>query len=81
MRTAIDAAGRIVIPKSFRDALRLEPGQELELYVRDGRLEAEIPATPMRLERTRAGVVAVPERALPQLTADQVRDTLEQVRR
>jgi AbrB family looped-hinge helix DNA binding protein len=81
MRTTIDAAGRIVVPKSLRDALGLMPGQDLDVEVRDGRLEIEVPPTPMRLERRGDMMVAVPEEPLPELTADDVRATLEQIRR
>jgi AbrB family looped-hinge helix DNA binding protein len=81
MRTSIDAAGRIVVPKSLRDALGIRTGQKLELQVKDGRLEIEVVATPMRLERRGETVVAVPLEPLPTLTADQVRETLEQIRR
>jgi hypothetical protein len=38
----------------------LKPGQELEIRAGDGRLEIEIPATPMRLEKRGKGMVAVP---------------------
>lgn len=80
MKTTIDAAGRIVVPKSLRQALGFEPGQVLEIRAGDGRLEIEIAATPMKLHKRGKGVVAVPEIALPALTADQVRETLELVR-
>ena len=81
MRTTIDAAGRIVVPKSLRDALGVKPGQVLELEVRDGRLQVEIAPVEMRLERRRHGLVAVAADELPTLTAEQVRQTLEQIRR
>jgi AbrB family looped-hinge helix DNA binding protein len=81
MKAAIDAAGRVVIPKPLRQALGLKPGQVLDARAADGRLELEIAPTPMRLIRRGKGVVAVPESRLPALTADQVRDTLERVRR
>jgi AbrB family looped-hinge helix DNA binding protein len=81
MRTTIDRAGRIVVPKPLRDALSLRGGETLELTVRDGRLEAEPVATPMRLQERADGVAAVPETKLPPLTAEQVRATLEQTRR
>lgn len=81
MRTTIDSAGRIVVPKSLRDALGLLPGQPLEVRAGDGRLEIEIAATPMKLQKRGKGVVAVPEKDLPPLTADQVRQVLERVRR
>ena len=81
MKVAIDAAGRLVIPKSLRQALGLKPGQELEIRAGDGRLEIEIAPTPLRLKKRGRGVVAVPETDLPALTAEQVRETLERVRR
>lgn len=81
MRTTIDTAGRIVVPKQARDELGLAPGTELELRVVDRRIEIEVPATPMRLEDRSHGVVAVTDRTMPVLTTDMVRDTLEHVRR
>jgi AbrB family looped-hinge helix DNA binding protein len=81
MKVAIDAAGRIIVPKSLRQALGLKPGQLLEIRAGDGRLEIEIASTPMRLEKRGKGVVAVPEAELPALTAEQVRETLERTRR
>ena len=37
MKTTIDAAGRIVVPKALRDRLALAPGSEIELEaVADG---------------------------------------------
>jgi AbrB family looped-hinge helix DNA binding protein len=81
MKATIDAAGRIVVPKALRQALGLKPGQPLEIRAGDGRLEIEIAATPMTLRKRGKGVVAVPDTELPPLTSDQVRDTLERVRR
>lgn len=70
-----------MIPKPLRRALGLKPGQELEIRARDGRLEIDIPSTPMRLKKRGKGVVAVPQGKLPALSADEVRETLERVRR
>ncbi|MGH8218393.1 MAG: AbrB/MazE/SpoVT family DNA-binding domain-containing protein [Steroidobacteraceae bacterium] len=81
MKTTIDAAGRIVVPKALRQAFDLKPGQALEIRAGDGRLEIEIAATAMTLRRRGKGVVAVPETELPILTAAEVRDALERVRR
>ncbi len=81
MKSTIDAAGRIVVPKALRLALGLKPGQPLDIRAGDGRLEIEIATTPMKLQKRGKGAVAVPDRQLPVLTADQVRETLERVRR
>jgi AbrB family looped-hinge helix DNA binding protein len=81
VKATIDAAGRIVVPKALRQALGLKPGQPLEIRAGDGRLEIEVAATPMTLRKRGKGVVAVPDTELPPLTSEQVRDTLERVRR
>lgn len=65
----------------MRDELGLAAGQELELRAVDGRLEAEVPATPMRLEERGGDLVAVTDAEMPQLTPELVRETLEQIRR
>ena len=70
MKATIDAAGRIVVPKSLRQALGLKPGQPLDIRAGDGRLEIEIAATPMHLKKQGKGMVAVPEAKLPTLTAE-----------
>jgi AbrB family looped-hinge helix DNA binding protein len=81
MKASIDSAGRIVVPKALRLALGLKSGQPLEVRARDGRLEVEVAPTPVHLKKRGKGVVAVPERKLPTLTAEQVREALEQTRR
>ncbi len=81
MKSTIDSAGRIVVPKALRQALGWKAGQELELQAAEGRLEAEAVPTPVKLAKRGNGVVAVPAEKLPPLTADQVRETLERLRR
>ena len=81
MKTSIDRAGRIVVPKSLRLALGLQPGQVLDIRAGDGRLEIEVAPTPMQLVKRGKGMVAVPRVEVPALTADMVRETLERVRR
>ena len=36
--------GRMVIPKEFRDSLRLQPGSNLEMTLVDGKLQLEVPS-------------------------------------
>lgn len=81
MKATLDSAGRIVVPKPLRQALGLKPGQALEIRAGDGRLEIEIAPTPMALRKRGKGPVAVPSGELPPLTAEEVRETLERVRR
>ena len=81
MRTSVDAAGRIVIPKDLRERLGIRRGRALEIRERDGRIEIEPAATAMSLVRRPGGAVAVPKEKLPPLTDDLVRETLERTRR
>jgi AbrB family looped-hinge helix DNA binding protein len=81
MTSAIDSAGRIVIPKALRERLGLEPGRVVDIRERDGRIEIEPAPTPMTLVRRRGGPVAVPESPLPPLTDEIVRATIEGTRR
>ena len=81
MRTTIDGAGRIVVPKSLRDAMRFEAGQQIDIVYTDGRLEIEVAPTAARVVADDAGVRLVPDEPLPPLTDDEVRDALEQTRR
>lgn len=81
MKTTIDGAGRVVIPKDVRRRLGLSGGQELDVVERDGSIQISPVATPVRLVQRGGVLVAEPDQAMPVLTADEVRDTLERVRR
>jgi AbrB family looped-hinge helix DNA binding protein len=81
MRVTIDRAGRVVVPKALRDALHLEAGVALEIRVREGRLELEPVATPMRLVRRGKGLVATTDEPLPRIDAEDVRAVTEALRR
>lgn len=81
MRTTIDDAGRVVIPKQLRDAAELVPGQALEVVVRDGRIEIEAVSQPMALVERNGFLAAETEDGPDPLTAEQVRDVLESTRR
>ena len=81
MKSAIDSAGRIVIPKPLRDRLGLERGRSVDIRERDGRIEIEPAPTAMTLVRRAGGPVAVPEEELPPLTDEVVRTTIDRGRR
>ena len=81
MRTTIDKAGRVVVPKSLRDELGLEGGTRLEIRLRDGRIEIEPVATPMKLVRRGGRLVATTDEPLPRLDAEDVRAVAESQRR
>jgi AbrB family looped-hinge helix DNA binding protein len=49
MTVTIDSAGRLVIPKTLRDAAGLRPGMPLQARLRDGRIEIEPAPTAVSL--------------------------------
>ncbi len=79
MRTTIDAAGRLVVPKSLRDELGFSPGAELELEAVDGRLQIAVPSR-VRVEQGPHGVRFAAADAAS-LDAERVRDLIERGRR
>jgi AbrB family looped-hinge helix DNA binding protein len=81
MRTAIDGAGRLIVPKQLRDEVGLEPGQPLEIFARDGGLVIEPVPTVVALVRRGNHLVAEPSTPLPTLTQEEVRAALEGSRR
>ena len=81
MRTTIDAAGRVVVPKSIRDAMGLGAGQEVDIMFTDGRIEIEIATAKVHLEKSGRVPVIVYDEDLPELDENIVRETLEAVRR
>jgi len=80
MKTTIDKAGRVVVPKKLRDILGLRAGEALEIRETDGRIELEPLPTTIRLEDRAEGLVGVAEEELPPLSDDIVRATLERSR-
>jgi AbrB family looped-hinge helix DNA binding protein len=79
MRTTIDSAGRVVIPKPLRQELGIEPGSELELSAVNGHLEIVVPSA-VRLEEGPHGLRFITDDA-PPLTADDVRALQQRDRR
>jgi AbrB family looped-hinge helix DNA binding protein len=81
MRTTIDRSGRVVIPRAIRRKLGLDGGESLEVEERDGSIELRPATAEVRIVDTPEGPVATASGPMPQLTDEQVREVLEQVRR
>lgn len=71
----------MVIPKRLRDRLGLRGNEQVEITERDGRIEIEPASTEVELVREGSVLVARPDRVLPPLTDEIVRETLDRVRR
>lgn len=81
MRTTIDKAGRLVIPKAIRDELGLTPGLAVEIEARDGVIEIEPAAVEFRLVRREGWTAIEPDRELPTMTDEELRALIERQRR
>ena len=81
MRTTIDAAGRVVIPKSLRDAIGLGDGGDVEIELIDGALVVSPPTVRKRVEQRDGRVVIVADEDLPPLGDQVVRDVRDTLRR
>lgn len=81
MRTTIDAAGRIVVPKAVRDAMKLEAGRAVDIVFVDGRIEIELAPAEVTLEAGDDLPVLRSVDDLPPLTDAEVRDALDAARR
>jgi AbrB family looped-hinge helix DNA binding protein len=76
---SIDAAGRLVVPKAIREQAGLEPGMELEIRCRDGRVEIEPAPRQVRISRRGNVLVALPldpSEPLDEDTVERTRDAL-----
>jgi AbrB family looped-hinge helix DNA binding protein len=69
MRTTIDGAGRVVVPKALRQAVGLQAGSEIEIRAADGRIEMEPAPIEVRFVREGELLVAVPVRPVPPMPA------------
>jgi AbrB family looped-hinge helix DNA binding protein len=81
MRTTIDRAGRVVIPKAIRDQAGISGGGEVDVEFRDGRIELEPATRGMRLVGRGRSATIEAEDDMPTLTTAAVRSVLEHVRR
>ena len=81
MKTTIDPAGRLVIPKEIRREAGLRPGMPLDVRLREGRIEIEPAPLPVKLVRKGKLLVAVAARDVPALTSETVERTRRAIRR
>jgi AbrB family looped-hinge helix DNA binding protein len=81
MKTTIDRAGRLVVPKRIREAAGISPGAELTIRVTDGRIEIEPAPLEVRLVKRGRLTVAVPLKRVLPLTEQTVGRTLDRLRR
>jgi AbrB family looped-hinge helix DNA binding protein len=81
MRVAIDAAGRLVIPKALRDELGIGGPTELEAEARDGVIELVVADVAARVEDRDGVPVIASDEPLAPLTGDDVRAAIDRVRR
>lgn len=81
MQTAIDGAGRLVVPKSIRDAMGLTPGRKVDVAYSDGKIVIEVVPLTAHVEMRGRVPVIVPDEDVAPLTPDAVRETLDAVRR
>lgn len=81
MKVAIDASGRLVLPKAARTALRIEGQAVLELRVLDDHIEISPVPVGVTLTRRDGFVVAMPkDRSLLPLSNETVEDVRRQIR-
>jgi AbrB family looped-hinge helix DNA binding protein len=82
MRTTIDAAGRIVVPKALRDAMGLTAGRQIDVFFTDGRIEIEVAPAEVSVELSEGELPRIVHGDdAPAVTDDMVRDAIEGTRR
>lgn len=82
MRTTIDGAGRIVIPKALRDALGLAAGRQVDVTFADGRLEIEVVPAEVAIDTPDGEIPRIihsPD--TPPLTDEMIRAAIDETRR
>jgi AbrB family looped-hinge helix DNA binding protein len=80
MRTTIDRAGRVVIPKDLRAALSLSGGDEIEISLDGDKIELSPAPRKVRLRRGPHGILTA-ELNVPEHGPEEVREALERTRR
>jgi AbrB family looped-hinge helix DNA binding protein len=81
MRTTIDAAGRLVIPKALRERLGLRASGEVDVDEHDGVVEIRPVQREVTVDRSGNRPVLRAINDVPPLTDDEVRELLAETRR
>lgn len=80
MKSTIDSAGRIVIPKSIRSQVGFTAGQAVEITFRDGAIMIEPALSDVTLVKRGRWLLAMAPEDAPPLTVEDVQSVLDQVR-
>lgn len=79
MKTTIDNAGRLVIPKEIRTQAGLAPGMALDIRWRNSCIEIEPAPLPVELVRKGRLLVAVPKQEVDTLTVERIEETRQAI--
>jgi len=79
MQTTIDAAGRVVIPKSIREAAGLKAGSPLKVEYRDGKIEIERKSSKARLVR-KGSLLVIRIPGAPKMTVEETNEWIRKSR-
>lgn len=81
MKTAIDLAGRLVIPREVRREAGLKPGMVLDVRWNRGVIEIEPAPLPVALRKRGRLLIAVPMKPVDALRRETVERTRRKIRR
>ena len=77
VKTTIDGAGRLVVPKTIREQAGIGPGDVLNVTYRDGRIEIEPAPRDVRITESGGFRIAEPSGPYETLKQATVRRTLD----
>jgi AbrB family looped-hinge helix DNA binding protein len=81
MKTTIDNAGRLVIPKDIRHESGIKPGMPLDVRWENGTIAITPAPLAVKLQRKGRLLVAVPAKDAPRLSTETVERTRKRLRR
>ena len=81
MKTTIDQAGRLVIPKDIRRESGIKPGMQLEIRWENGVIAITPAPLPVKLEPKGRLLVAVPMKTISPLATETIERTRKSLRK